>query len=356
VFTVFLPAVLVGTYYSVTAADQFVAEVRMAVRTPDALRKDAGSLGIIGRLLSTRDSGRDVFVVSNYIRSRNIVGELDADGRLRRIFGRSEADFLSRFDPSGSPDELWKYWLGKVSSSVDIVAGIITVRATAFTRADALQLADDITRRAEVLVNDYSTRLRADAMRNAQKEVDEAAARYRKALLTLRDFRDADRVVDPIAAAVATETMLLQVRLERIAIEQERIVTASLTSPRAPGAQLLAERVKALDEQIARLRSQLTVEHGNMKAASITLAKFEELEIERLFAERLLTVAINAYEKARQQAERQQVYLAVFAPARTPEDAQYPRRLVNTALVFFCAFMLWAVARLIVASARDQML
>jgi capsular polysaccharide transport system permease protein len=354
VLVVAVPTAVVGLYYALMASDQYVAEVRLAVRAPQA--PTSGDLmEAVRTFLGSRSGANDMFVVSNYIRSRNIVREIDADGLVRGIFSRPEADYFSRFDPSRSVEALWRYWLGKVSASVDRMSGIVSVHVLAFRREDALLLAQEITRRAENLVNDYSTRLRLDARQNAQRELEQAADKYRAALMALRDFRDKDRVVDPIAEALATATMLLNLRIERIATERERVVTAQLTSSTAPAALLLAERVKALDQQIELLQAQLTSERETANVATTTLARFEELELTRLFSEQLLAIALKAFEQARVTAERQQAYLTVFAAPVVPEEALYPRRGVNTLLVFVCSLILWGVLSLVVAGARDYM-
>jgi capsular polysaccharide transport system permease protein len=117
----------------------------------------------------------------------------------------------------------------------------------------------------------------------------------------------------------------------------------------------LAERVKALDQQIELLQAQLTSERETANVATTTLARFEELELTRLFSEQLLAIALKAFEQARVTAERQQAYLTVFAAPVVPEEALYPRRGVNTLLVFVCSLILWGVLSLVVAGARDYM-
>jgi capsular polysaccharide transport system permease protein len=352
---VLLPTVLAGFYFGFIASDQFVAELRLAVRAPQAPKTEDSAMAAIKTLFQRSGSMiGEAFIVSNYIRSRNILQEIDSDGWVRRIFSRPEIDFLSRFDSTESEEQLWKYWRGKVIPSVDTLSDILTVRIAAFRREDALALAERVMRSAEALVNDYSTRMRADALRTAQREIDAASERYRSALLKLRDFRDADRVVDPIVAATATAQLLLETRLQRIMLERERTVTVGFTSPQSPAAQLLGDRVNALDLQIAKLQAQLTAEHENVKAASETLAKFEELQLARMFAQELLSITLKAYEAARARAEFQQAYLTVFVAPAIPEQPQYPRRFVNTLLVFLISMVAWGTLTLVAASARDQ--
>jgi capsular polysaccharide transport system permease protein len=354
VVIVAVPTLLTGLYHALWASDQYVAEVRLAVRVPERQQTE-DLMEAVKTFFKSTSGNNDMFVVSNYIQSRNIVREIDSEGMVRGIFSRPEADYFSRFDPTQSSEALWRYWQGKVSASVDRISGIVTVHVSAFRREDALLLAQEITRRAENLVNDYSTRLRTDALQNARRELDQAADRYRNALMALRDFRDTDRVVDPVAATLATAQMLLTLQVERIAVERERVVTAQLTSQNAPAVVFLAERVKALDQQIGRLQAQLTSAHDVKNTATMTLAKFEELELTRLFSEQLLAISLKALEQARVTAERQQVYLTVFAAPVVPEEALYPRRVVNTLLVFGCALVLWGVLSLVVAGIRDNM-
>ena len=73
-----------------------------------------------------------------------------------------------------------------------------------------------------------------------------------------------------------------------------------------------------------------------------------------MFAEKLYTLSQEALERARQRAERQNVYISVFAPALTPEEAQYPERLALSLLIPLGLAMVWGIFALIAAAIEDH--
>ena len=60
------------------------------------------------------------------------------------------------------------------------------------------------------------------------------------------------------------------------------------------------------------------------KNLAATLSQFEQLELRRQFSERMYGFARDGVERARIAAERQQIYLATFAPPSLPQDYSYP--------------------------------
>lgn len=386
-----IPTILAGAFNVFIASPQYVTEAELAVRAPDRpimefnptsatdsqnsttnssrLKTNASDTmedkpssifgnptSIINSVFGTSrtDTGKDAFVVANFIQSRNLVREMDEDGNIRRAFSNPQIDFLSRLGSNGSSEELWKYWCTKVSSNVDIMTGIVQIRVTAFTPKDARNIAYEIIWRSENLVNEYSARIRGNSQQFAAMILEQATQRYKKALLALGEFRALNHVVDPIKSTIAINDTLLKVELERIKVRRERDVSIELMSPTAPSIQLFDEQIKTLNRQIDNIRAQLTSEREKVTAVSEQIGHFEELETDRLFAEKLYLIAQTAYERARVEAEHQQLYLVVFVPPTLPQDARYPRKIVNTGLVFFCGLLIWGSLKLIVASINDQ--
>jgi capsular polysaccharide transport system permease protein len=89
-------------------------------------------------------------------------------------------------------------------------------------------------------------------------------------------------------------------------------------------------------------------------AASI--AKFEALELQRQFAEKLYTLAQADLDRARQRAVRQSVYLTVFVPPSLPEESRCPRRVAFPTLIFIGLTILWSIVVMTIASVEDHRL
>jgi capsular polysaccharide transport system permease protein len=85
-------------------------------------------------------------------------------------------------------------------------------------------------------------------------------------------------------------------------------------------------------------------------------ANYEELVVDREFAEKAYVSALSSLERARVEADRQQRYVAAFVRPTLPEGALYRRRIVASITVFAIALVLWALGVLIVYATRDHAL
>ena len=353
---VLFPTVLGATYWEFFASRQYATEIRLAVRASQPAHSASDLIARFFGSQTNSSAGKDAYIVANYIRSRNIVRVLNADGSLRRMYSRPTIDYFSRFDAKGSDDELWKYLQDKLTSSVDRFSGVVTVTVIAFGRQDALTVAQKVMRLTDTMTNRYSERMRSEFLKFARNELMAATHHYRSALLAIRNFRDIDRVIDPVMETESIAKSLLNVQLSRAGLEQEKAAAERTLSPSAPTIRILQSRIEATDVQIKKLQHRLTASSDYRSAASAALAKFDALNLDRLFAEKQLTLSKQTYRNAVLDAERQHMYLVEFLKPRLPDESSYPRVGTNIALTFTFALLAWATLRLIVAGALDAML
>jgi capsular polysaccharide transport system permease protein len=241
-----------------------------------------------------------------------------------------------------------------ISTYVDGPSGIVTIYVRAFRRADALSLAQMIIAACEKLVNDVSSRARNDAMRRAENEVRRTEGLVRNALGEMRKYRDAEGFIDPVSAATSTSQLLMQVTSEKILLQNDFFVASRAMSPNAPTLQALKIRLEGLDRQIEQLKAKLTGTSPEGRTVAASLVKFEELELKRVFAEKLYSIAQDALERARMKAERQNIYISVFAPPFLPEDAKYPQRASLSILIPIGLLVVWGILALTAAAIEDH--
>jgi capsular polysaccharide transport system permease protein len=174
--------------------------------------------------------------------------------------------------------------------------------------------------------------------------------------LGLRRVREDERIVDPAKTIDGSAATLLDAIRERLKLEAERDVSLKVLSPTAPQLRVLTERLQALDDQIAALNRSLTSETGAARTAADAMSRFEERELERRFAEKLLEISQSIYERARLEAGRQHLYLTTFVEPVRPDRAEYPKRVRTIALVAICASLIWGLTLLLVAAVNDHRL
>jgi capsular polysaccharide transport system permease protein len=349
-----VPAVIAAAYYFFVAADQYVAEFRFALRSAEPERRDPNLF--LQESLAPSPIGVDSYVVVQYLASRAIIDDLSTTIDLRQMFSRSEADWPARLDPPVSIEELVRYWKGQVDAFFDATNGTIVVRARTFTPQDALKLADGILACSERLVNDLSARARRDALRNAEDEVGRAEKRLKSALTRLREFRDKEGIIDPRKTADATVALAGRIRDELVRTDTELSTLKHYMRDDAPSIKMLEARVQSLEAQRRAVESEVTdSEKTRSQALSRVMGSYEQLESERTFAENTYQHALQALDRSRINADRQQVYLATFVQPTLPEEALYPRRLKSFAVASGVAFVVWMIGGFILQSIRDHL-
>ncbi len=354
VVIVVVPVALAAVYYFVIAADQYVAEFRFALRTVEPVRAEVG--GILQGSVAPSPVGVDSYAVVQYLGSRDVIDDLGKTTDLREMFSRPEADWLTRLQLPVSIEELVRYWKNQVDAFYDITNGAIVVRARAFTPEDALQLARAVLASAEHLVNDLSARARRDTLSNSEKEVRRAERRLKATLARLREFRDQEGIIDPRKTADATQALAGRIRDEIVRADTELSTIKHYMRADAPSVRMLEARLQSLQTELRSVESEVTdTEKSRSEVLSRVMGSYERLESERTFAEKAYQHALEALDRARMNADRQQVYIAGFVQPSLPEEPLYPRRLRNVAIALLLCSAIWLIGAFIVQTAREHL-
>jgi capsular polysaccharide transport system permease protein len=353
---VVLPTLAACLYYGLWASDQYAAEVRFGVRQTQQPNVSDDVLAKMAQGMAVGTTGREPYLVANYVRSRNLVEELDRQIGLREIYSRPAADFFARFDPRGSSEKLWGYWRDMVTVNADRFSGLVTVRALAFTPDDAVTIVRAVQVSAEQIIDETSQRPRADALHFAEDELVRARQRYVDSLLALRRVREGAQTVDPATAIEETAKTLTGAIRQKLALERDLAFNMKVVSPSAPQIQVLNQRLRAVNEQIAALNRLLTSRDEADRTAADVISRFEERELARRFSEKLMEITQSSYERARVEEARQHTYLTSFVEPVRPDQAEYPRRARTIGLIAVLALVVWTITLILVAAVKDHKL
>ena len=361
-----LPMFLTAVYLFFIASDQYVAEMRFAVR-------QAGAMG--GQSLKTGDEakgagvasgsfsmglpdlgGEDAEIVANYIHSRAIIEDIGNTVDIRSIFRRPNADFWARLPANAGIETLTAYWNKMVSVYIESTSGIVTVSVSSFNREDSLTLVDAILKSSTALANSMSLKIRMDAIKTAEDEVRRAEGQVRFSLADMTSFRNAEHLIDPVQASASSSRLLLQLMSDKIETEGKLFVALRLQGPNAPGIASLHAKLDSDNIQITKLNDEIAGDRTVSKNMASTVARFETLELQHQFAVRMYGFARDGVERARIASIRQQIYLAVFVPPSLPQDFTYPLRWTDFILISLLAAMTWVCGMTLTASVLDHRL
>jgi capsular polysaccharide transport system permease protein len=356
---VLLPAVLGATYFGLVASDQYLVEMRFAVRSTSQ-SPSSDVLGLVAGLPVASSAVTDSYIVIDHMMSREMVDKLEAKTGLRSLFSRADADYFSRFDPTLSAEEFLKYWRKMVKANFDATSQVVTVETRAFAPGDAKVIADTILALSEELVNDLSATARADAVKHAQQDVKRMEDRLRSSRTAVRAFRDTQQEFDPAKKVEARYAILGKLEEELTKAKARLANLRSFMGSDAPSVKVLNSEIAALERQLEEERAKLgnSVEGVLSGQPSIggLAASYEELVVDREFAEKAYLSALASLERARIEADRQQRYLAAFVRPSLPQEALHPKRILASCMVLGVSLVLWALGVLVVYAVRDHAL
>ncbi len=347
-----LPFSVTVSYIYGYAADQYHSHTAFSIRSEEF----ANPLDILGAFTQTGSSTTaDSEILNGFILSQPMVEAMQADLNLREMFNKNPDDPVFSLRDAPAIEDMVDYWQRMVSVSVDSSTGVIDLETRAFTAADAHLLAEAIIEKSVTLINDLSRIAHDDATRFARDDLVTAETRLKAIRLKVRNFRNIAQIIDPEADVAAQMGVLsvLENRLADALVEREVLLTyADASDP----------RVTQLSNRIQAIRSQISIEKGNIGAQNTSngrplsdvIGEYEELLVDLEFSQAAYTAALVAEEQARAEARRKSRYLAIHIAPTLSQSPQYPQRFILSLLAAVFLFASWAVVVLIGYNIRDR--
>jgi BexC/CtrB/KpsE family polysaccharide export inner-membrane protein len=338
-------------YFGLLVSDVYISESRFVVRSPD--RPARNGLGVILATAGFSNASDEVRAAQGYIQSRDALKNLDADGLARKAWGSSTISPFDRFDPlgwSGSFEELYRYYTGKVGIEFDSETGITKLTVRAFRANDSQVINRRLLEQAEGLVNQLNERGQGDMIRNAQREVTEAKEQSRKAALELAAFRNQAGVIDPERQATVQLQMISKLQDELIGARMQ-LLQLSAIAGQNPQIPVLRVRIKGLEKAIGDQLGQVA---GSSRSLSAAAVQFQRLQLQREFSDRQLAAALTALQEARNEARRQRAYVERIAQPSLPDTAMEPRRLRGILATLIVALVAWGILVMLLAGVREH--
>jgi len=352
---VLLPTILAAVYFGRYATDVYVSESRFVVRAPN---KQGSASDLSGMLTGAGFTGfgrapEDVQTVSQYALSRDALQLLDDRLDLRTSWGDEKIDIFRRFDPldlNSSREALFEYYPRRVASVADPASGITTLTVSSFTPEQSFEINKILLGEAERLVNNLNDRAREDLVRFAENEVRAAEEKAKAAALAVSAYRNTEAVVNP-----EKQTELHFQHISRLQEElmrtQSQLTQLRVFAPDSPHPPALQLRAQTLQNEITKEMEKIT---GGENSLASKAAEYERLALEREFADKQLAGALASLEQARNEAQRQQLYLETIAKPSQPDGPLYPRRIRGVVTTLVLGLIAWGVLAMLVAGVREH--
>jgi capsular polysaccharide transport system permease protein len=335
-----IPTLLVTLFEAFIAAPRYVSEAKFIVRSVNS--HHTTGLDTIFSTLGISRAADDSSAIQKYIVSRDAVAALNAKLPLREIFGRSEADPLSKFPPfykSNKDENLYDYYLSRVSIFEEDSNGVISLKAQAFRPEDSKSVVTGLVGLAEQMVNRLNERAQRDTIDSAKQDVDLAEQRIIDADASLEEYRAKELLVDPYKSSLAMFELIgtLTTQMTQASVQ---LKDAQSLSPSGPEVANLQINVASLQDRINQERAKLV---GADSSLASKIATYERLVMTRQISEKALELALSALDSARTDARRQHIYIEEIVKPSLPDVPTAPERVRTVLTTFVFGFALFSI-------------
>ncbi|NBK99218.1 MAG: capsule biosynthesis protein [Erysipelotrichia bacterium] len=349
-YAVLVPLVLSIFYYTFFAANRYVSETMVSVRSANESSSALSGLAVLAGVNSS--SREDTLYLREYVHSLDMLKILDEKLDLKTLYKKSGVDFLYRlYDFMPQELFLW-YFQSRVDVAYDDLTGLLKIRVEGFEPEDARSIAQAILEESENFVNELSHKMSRQQLEFAEGELFKAKERFSKAKSALLAFQNRYGVLDPMSQAQSQANLAIEFDAMLSKKETELSAMLAYLQESAPQVVTLKNEIAALKKQLAKEQKRIASDSGS--PINALASQYQNLTIDVGFTEDVYKLALTAVEKARLDATRQVKYLATIQKPLVPEMAEYPRRIYNLITIFIALMLLYGISRLIKATIEDH--
>lgn len=345
--TVIYIMVVVIFYYTFIAADRYVSEVSLSVKSTDGGSSPVSSLSGIASLVGVASSStEDIKLLQEYIKSLDMLQKLDEKINLRSLYEKQKIDLFFRIYPSTSKESYLKYYRDRIHILFDDKTGLLNVAVEGFSPEDARIISATILEECERFINEISHNIAREQLRFAQGELESAKQKYKDAKNKLLEFQNQYGVFDPQSLAKTKAGFITEIELQISKKETELNTMRSYLNENAPEIVALKAELRANKEQLEKERRKVASNASQDKLNDV-VAQFEALYLNLSFAEDVYKTAITAVETTRIEIGRKAKQVVIIQSPYVPDSAAYPKKMYNIITIFVILTLIFGIVRLV---------
>lgn len=343
--TVIYIMIVVIFYYTFIAADRYVSNVSLSVKSTDG--SSPISLSGIESLVGVASSStEDIKLLQEYIKSFDMLQKLDEKINLRSLYEKQKIDLFFRIYSSTSKESYLKYYRDRIHILFDDATGLLNVAVESFSPEDARIISAAILEESERFINEISHDIAREQLRFAQGELESAKQKYKDAKNELLAFQNEYGVFDPQSLAKTKAGFITEIELQISKKETELNTMRSYLNDNAPEIVALKAELRAHKEQLEKEKSKVASNASQDKLNDV-VAQFEALYLNLSFAEDVYKTAITAVETTRIEIGRKAKQVVVIQSPYVPDSAAYPNKMYNIITIFVILTLIFGVVRLV---------
>lgn len=348
---VFLPTIVAGVYYANFATPLYSTHTEFLIQ-----KSDGGGGSGLGSLFSGSPlaASHDSLTVQSYLQSRAAMLRLDAEYDYIAHFAQDDVDFLTRLSEDASREDAYKIYSNNIKIAFDPTEGILKMEVITINPEEGVTYSEALLGYAEEVVDNLSQRLREDQTAVAETSFEDTRRNMEEAQQRVVELQQRHNV---ISADIEVGFLSQQVSTLQGLLTQEKLRLSDLLSSARPNPALVEpveNRIKALEEEIAMVRAQMTEANADGDSLVRISSELAVAQAQLVSWQTMLQQSLAGLEAAKLNASSQTRFLAVAVPPVSPDEPSYPRTFENTMLTFLIMAGIYLMISLTLSVLREQ--
>jgi len=347
-----LLCLLAVVYWGVIASDRYVSEAHVIIQQMDmASAQPTGLSTLLGMPGGTNRA--DQLLLRDHLLSFDMLEKLDAELNLREHYGDRSHDIISRlWFVDISREWFHRYYLSRVSVEFDEYAGVLVIRAEAFSPEKARAITNMLMDEGGQYMNVVARRLAQNQVSFLETQVGQISERVMQARQAVLAYQNERNLVSPQGTAENVFGIISQLEGQLTTLKTQRDALLGYLNPQNPS-------VIELDLQIASIKKQMTQQQARLTSTerqtlNRAIEEFTRLQMNAEFAQDMYKTALAALEKGRVDSVRTVKMVSVIQSPTQPQYPMEPRRIYNTAVFIVATLMLAGIVSLLSTIIREH--
>ncbi|NNJ84352.1 MAG: chain-length determining protein [Gammaproteobacteria bacterium] len=349
-FACLLSIVLVSAYWFFWASDRYVSESNVVLESPQISLEILASSSILG---SQGVGARDMLLLRDHLLSVDMLRTIDRALGFREHYANRTIDYFSRLGGIQVPiEELYDYYLGRISVELDEYAQVLRIRVQAFAPGMAHRIATFLLENGEAHMNAMGQRLAEEQVRFLERQVEELNDRFNTARRILIDYQNENGLVSPSGVVESLSQLVANLEVQLANLKAKRAALVSFQSPKSPEVLRVDSEIDALKQQITQGLARMAQKSGG--ALNVMSSEYQTLELKAQFAQESYAGALAALESTRIDAARKLKQVSILQTPTLPEYPMEPERLYNTVVFAIITLFLGLIYHMLLMIIEDH--
>ena len=349
---VFLLCMLGAVYWGIIASDRYISESHIVIQQTQMPATQTMDLSSI--LGGTPAPNRaDQMLLRDYLLSIDMLEKLDKKLSLREHYSDRRRDPISRmWDKDLSTEWFYWYYLLRATVEFDEYAGVLVIRAQAFTPEQAHAITSLLVEEGERYMNDMAHRLAQQQVAFIEKQVEQVYERVMRARMAVVAYQNERNLVSPEGTAEYFSGIVNTLEGQLASLDTQRNAALGYLNPESPTVTDFDLQIAAVKKQISKEQARLT--SSNRRTLNRSVEEFQRLKLNAEFAQEVYKTALASLEQARVDAGRTIKMVSVIQSPTHPQYPLEPRRIYNTVVFVLVTLVIFGIASLMRAIVRDH--